>query len=432
MSNHTPPSPSAPFAPKPAATEPEARSHWLRWTLIIAVLVAVAYAVVVRPLIRQTAGAGRSAAFGAGGPLPVTAAAAHTADLEVRIVSLGTVTPVSTATVRSRVDGELQQVFFKEGQAVAAGDALAELDPRPFQVQKLQAEAQLAKDAALLENAQVDLKRFQTLLEQDSVASQQVDTQLSLVHQYQAALKVDQAQVESASLQLTYARITAPISGRIGLRNVDLGNIVHATDAGGIAVITQLQPMTILFSVPQDSVLKVMKRFATGETMKVEAFDRDGRTRLAVGQLATVDNQIDPTTGTVKLRAQFDNTDESLFPNQFVNVQLVVDELKGATVIPTAGVQRGTAGTYVYVVGADKTVSVRLVETGASEKGQIVISKGLKPDEVVVVDGVDKLREGASVELVTRDSGAPAAAPAAAKGHRSGAKPADGATTPSH
>lgn len=399
---------------------------WLIWLVVAAILLAVAYAVVVRPLMGRAAAAGPARGFG-GGPLPVTAAPARTANLEVRIVSLGTVTPVSTATVRSRVDGELQQIFFKEGQTVAMGDALAELDPRPFQVQKLQVEAQLAKDSALLENAQVDLKRFQVLLSQDSVAEQQVQTQAALVRQYEAALKVDQAQIESAALQLAYCHITAPIAGRIGLRNVDLGNIVHASDAGGIAVITQLHPITVLFSIPQDSVLKVMKRFASGETMTVEAFDRDGRTKLATGRLVTVDNQIDPTTGTVRLRAEFDNTEETLFPNQFVNVQLVVDELKDATVIPTAGVQRGTAGIYVYVVGADNTVSVRMVETGPSEKGQIVIEKGLKPGEVVVVDGVDKLREGAAVELVSRDTGAPVASPDAAKKRRSGPRPA-----PSH
>jgi multidrug efflux system membrane fusion protein len=428
MSSH--PSPSLP----PTQPAPAAGIPWFRWIVAAVLVLAVVYAVFLRPAARNAAAAGGRG--GLTGPMPVTAEPAHTADLEVRLISLGTVTPVSTATVRSRVDGELQKLLFTEGQTVAAGDPLAELDPRPFEVQKLQAEAQLAKDNALLENARVDLKRFQGLLAQDSVAEQQVATQDALVHQYEAALKVDQAQVESAALQLTYAHVTAPIPGRIGLRNVDLGNIVHASDAGGIAVITQLHPITVLFSIPQDSVLKVMKRYTSGVPMQVEAFDRDGRTRLATGKLATVDNQIDPTTGTVKLRAEFDNTDEALFPNQFVNVQLVVDELKGVTVIPTAGVQRGTVGTYVYVVGADNTASVRVVETGASEKGQVVITKGLKPGEVVVVDGVDKLKEGAAVELVSRNTGAPAAAPAAVKGaHRTGKKPADGAdaaTTPSH
>ncbi|SDS65522.1 membrane fusion protein, multidrug efflux system [Opitutus sp. GAS368] len=420
-----PVSPLVPPADAGLAGGSAPRRHWLRWTLLTIVGLAVAYALFVRPFTKPAA-AGRGAA---GGPMPVTAEPARTADLDVRLVSLGTVTPVSTATVRSRVDGELQKLFFKEGQTVEAGAPLAELDPRPFEVQKMQAEAQQAKDNALLENARVDLKRFQTLLAQDSVAEQQVETQAALVRQYEAALKVDQAQVASAALQLSYAHITAPIPGRIGLRNVDLGNIVHASDAGGIAVITQLHPITVLFSIPQDSVLKVMKRFGTGETMQVEAFDRDGRTRLAAGKLATVDNQIDPATGTVKLRAEFDNTDETLFPNQFVNVQLVVDELKGVTVIPTAGVQRGTVGTYVYVVGANNTVSVRVVETGPSEKGQIVINKGLQPGDVVVVDGVDKLKDGAAVELVSRDTGVPAAAKG---GPRTGKRPADGSTNPSH
>ncbi|MFI5336007.1 MAG: MdtA/MuxA family multidrug efflux RND transporter periplasmic adaptor subunit, partial [Opitutales bacterium] len=404
----------------PAGPTTSGRRPWLWWLLSGAAVLVVGYTTILRPLTRAS-GPDR-AGYGAGAPLPVTAEPARTADLEVRLVSLGTVTPVSTATVRSRVDGELQKILFQEGQTVAAGAPLAELDPRPFEVQKLQAEAQLAKDNALLENARVDLKRFQTLLAQDSVAEQQVETQDALVRQYEASLKVDQAQVASAALQLTYAHITAPIAGRIGLRNVDLGNIVHATDAGGIAVITQLHPITILFAIPQDSVLKVMKQFATGAEMKVEAFDRDGRTRLATGKLATVDNQIDPTTGTVKLRAEFDNADETLFPNQFVNVQMVVEELKGATVVPTAGVQRGTAGTYVYVVSPEKTVSVRVVETGPSEKGQIVITRGLTPGEVVVVDGVDKLREGSAVELVSRDNGAPAAA----KGHGAGNRQPNG------
>ena len=347
--------------------------------------------------------------------MPVTAETARTTDLNVRIVALGTVTPVYTVTVRSRVDGELQKMYFEEGKTVEAGAPLADLDPRPFEVVKLQAEAQLAKDNALLENARVDLKRFQTLLEQDSVAGQQVDTQAALVRQYEASLKVDQAQVASAALQLAYAHVTAPITGRIGLRSVDQGNIVHASDANGIAVITQMHPITVLFSIPQDDIPKVLKNLATDEAMPVEAFDRDGRTRLATGKLVTLDNQIDPSTGTVRLRAEFANTDEALFPNQFVNIQLVVERLKAVTVAPAAAVQRGTMGTYVYVVGAQKTASVRTVETGPSEQGMIAITKGLAPGELVVVDGVDKLREGSAVELVGRDSGTPAGTPGTSK-----------------
>lgn len=363
--------------------------------------------------------------------MPVTAVPARTSDLEVKTAALGTVTPVNTVTIRSRVDGELQKIFFTEGTNVQAGASLAEIDPRPFEVQKLQSEALLAKDKALLDNSRVDLDRFKALLEQDSVAKQQVDTQAAQVAQNEAAIKQDEAQIASSTLQLTYAHVTAPISGRIGLRFVDQGNIVHSSDANGIAVIIQLQPMTVLFSIPQDDVPQVMKHFATGEPMTVQAFNRDGQTLLATGKLVTVDNQIDPTTGTVKLRAEFPNTDEMLFPNQFVNIQLFVEQLKSVTVVPTAAVQRGLNGLFVYAVAADNTVSVHPVETGPSDKGVIVITKGVKPGDVVVVDGVDKLREGSQVELIASSEGKSPAAAAPAKdaqpvgkhGHK-GAKPA--------
>lgn len=392
------------------------------WLLALAVVAGLVWLL----FFRSPAGAGAAGRRGLmTGPVPVTAEPARKADMSVRLVALGTVTPVHTVTVRSRVDGELQKIYFTEGTEVEAGAPLADLDARPFAVQKLQAEAQLAKDSALLENARVDLKRFKTLLEQDSVAEQQVETQAALVRQYEAALKVDQAQVESAALQLSYAHITAPVAGRIGLRTVDQGNIVHAGDATGIAVITQLRPITVLFAIPQDEIGPVLKNIADGEAMDVLAYDRDGRTKLAEGKLITADNQIDPLTGTVKLRAEFANADEALFPNQFVNVQLVVDQLEGVTVVPTAAVQRGTVGTYVYVVVDGKTVSLRTIETGSTERGQVEVTKGLKPGEVVVVDGVDKLKEGAQVELVTRNTGAPAGA---RKPHgKAGAhKPADG------
>ena len=430
--SQNPPNPAASPVPPSNAFRPPARTFsWGWWLLIIGLMLLFAYFVFVRPFLGRAgpaAGPGGAAWAGRGGPgaVPVTAEAARKADLNVRIVALGTVTPVSTVTVRSRVDGELQKLFIEEGKTVAAGTPLAEIDPRPFEVQKMQAEAQLAKDSALLENARVDLKRFQTLLDQDSVAGQQVDTQAALVHQYEAAIKVDQAQVESASLQLAYAHIVSPIAGRIGLRFVDQGNMVHPSDANGLAVITQLKPITVLFAIPQDSVPMVMKQYKTGEPMIVEAYDRDGRTLLASGKLVTVDNQIDPTTGTVKLRAEFPNTDETLFPNQFVNVQLIAETIQGATLVPTAAVQRGTVGTFVYLVADQKTVSVRPVETGPSEKRSIVITKGLAPGEVVVVDGVDKLREGSTVELISRDPATPAAAPAARKWDKSGKKPADG------
>jgi multidrug efflux system membrane fusion protein len=387
----------------PAAGQPQPSKRWLLWLLVVGAAFVLVYALVVRPMT-QSAGLARArSGFGA---VPVSAEPARKADLSVRIVALGTVTPVYTVTVHSRVDGELQKIFFKEGSNLEAGAPLADLDPRPFEVQKQQAEAQLAKDNALLDEGRLDLVRYQTLLAQDSVAKQQVDSQDALVRQYEAAIKVDQAQVASAALQLAYSQITSPIAGRIGLRTVDQGNIVHAADASGIAVITQLHPITVLFAIPQDAVPKVMTRFKTGEPMTVEAYDRGGKTLLATGRLVTIDNQIDPSTGTVKLRAEFPNTDETLFPNQFVNVQLIADQIQGATVVPTAAIQRSTTATYVYLVADQKTASVRPVETGPSEHGMIVVSKGLVPGDVVVVDGVDKLREGSTVELVSRNAGA--------------------------
>ena len=396
-----------PSAPAPAA---RGRRFPLKWLLVAAAVLVVGYAVLVQPLSRS-AGSNRA---GAGfGPVPVTAEPARQADLDVRIVALGTVTPVSTVTVRSRVDGQLQKILFEEGHQVEAGAPLVEVDPRPFEVQKQQVEAQLSKDDTLLANARLDLERFNTLLAQDSIAGQQVDTQKALVRQYEAAVKLDQAQVDTAALQLAYAHITAPISGRVGLRLVDLGNMIHASDPGGIVVITQLQPITVVFAIPQDALPKVLSRFKSDEPMTVEAFDRDGRTLLATGRLVTIDNQIDPSTGTVKLRAEFPNTDETLFPNQFVNVQLIAEQIHGATVVPAAAVQRGTAGTLVYLVTdheGQKTASVRRVETGPTERGLVAISQGLVPGDVVVVDGVDKLREGSAIELVSRTAGATGAA----------------------
>jgi multidrug efflux system membrane fusion protein len=376
------------------------------WLLIVAAVLVIGYALVVRPLTRAGSGRVRAGA----GAVPVTAEPARKADLNVRIVALGTVTPLKTVTVRSLVDGQLQKVLFTEGQSVEAGAPLAEIDPRPFEAQKEQAEAMLARDRALLDNAHLDFERFNTLLAQDSVAKQQVDTQAALVRQYEATVKLDQAQINTTALQLTYAHIIAPITGRVGLRLVDIGNLIHPSDANGIAVITQLRPISVLFAIPQDALPQVLKRFKSNEPMAVEAYDRDGRALLATGRLVTIDNQIDPSTGTVKLRAEFPNTDEMLFPNQFVNVQLIADQIQGATVVPTAAIQRSATATYVYLVADQKTASVRLVETGPSEHGLIVVSKGLVPGDVVVVDGVDKLRDGSTVELVSRTAGATGAA----------------------
>jgi multidrug efflux system membrane fusion protein len=359
------------------------------------------------------AGAGKGGKSGRGGRggaanVPVVAAKATTADVGVLLDGLGSVMPVATVTVRSRVDGQLMKLLFKEGQIVRAGELLAEIDPRPAQVQLATAEGQLAKDQSLLKNAQVDLERYRVLFKQDSIAKQQLDTQDALVHQYEATIKVDRAAIESARLQLDYTRITAPVGGRLGLRQVDLGNIVRAGDANGLVVITQLQPITVVFSIPEDSLPPVMRKLQAGEKLPVTAFDRAGRVQLATGVLLTADNQIDPATGTVKLKAQFVNADLSLFPNQFVNVRLLVDTKQGATVIPAASVQRGTPGTFVYVVDPDsKVVSVRKITLGPAQGEMISVEQGIKPGTLVVVDGADKLREGGVVELVVRDNTPP-------------------------
>jgi multidrug efflux system membrane fusion protein len=347
-----------------------------------------------------------------GGSVPVVAVAATTADVGVLLDGLGSVTPVATVTVRSRVDGQLMKLLFKEGQVVREGDLLAEIDPRVAQVQLATAEGQFARDQALLKNAAIDLERYRVLFTQDSIAKQQLDTQDALLRQYEATVKMDQAAIDNAKLQLVYSRITAPVGGRLGLRQVDLGNIVRAGDANGLVVITQLQPITVIFSIPEDSLPPVMKKLQAGEKLQVTAFDRAGKAQLATGVLLTADNQIDPATGTLKLKAQFANEDLSLFPNQFVNVRMLVDTKQGATVIPAAGVQRGTPGTFVYAVDpATKVVSVRKVKLGPAQGETVSVEEGLKPGTLVVVDGADKLREGAVVEMVVRDTSPPKEGP---------------------
>jgi multidrug efflux system membrane fusion protein len=338
---------------------------------------------------------------GPGGPIPVVAAPAAQGDVDVIVNGLGTVTPLRTVTVKSRVDGELMRVLFAEGQLVKEGELLAEIDPRPFQVQLSQAQGQLARDRALLENARLDLERYRTLFKQDSIAKQQVDTQASLVRQYEGAVAVDASQIESAKLQLAYSRISAPISGRIGLRLVDPGNIVRAGDTNGLVVITQLQPVAVLFTVPQDLLPAVLKRIQSGDEITVDAWDRDQKAKLAEGALASADNQVDPQTGTVKLKAQFANDDGGLFPNQFVNVRMKLDTLRDAIVVPSAAVQRGAQGMFVYVVQPDRTVALRNVKLGPLDGQRLAIAEGLAPGELVVTDGVDRLRPGAQVEIAS-------------------------------
>jgi membrane fusion protein, multidrug efflux system len=376
------------------------------WLVALAVLAAVGYYAYQRYAATPAAPAppvsGRPGGGGPAGPIPVVAAPARNADIDAYLTGLGTAAPLRTVAVKSRVTGQLLRVAFEEGQLVKEGQLLAEIDARAFQVQLAQAEGQMLRDQALLENARLDLERYRALFEQDSIAKQQVDTQAALVRQYEGAVKMDQSAIDNARLQLAYARITAPISGRAGLRQVDPGNMVTGNEANGLVVITQLQPITVVFSIPQDNVSAVMKRVQSGDKLPVEAWDRELKTKLASGALASVDNVVDPATGTVKLRAQFANEDSALFPNQFVNVRMKLDTLRDAIVIPSSAVQRGAQGFFVYVVKPDQTVMVRAVQPGTVDGQRIAITAGLAPGEVVVIDGMDRLREGARVEVTQR------------------------------
>jgi len=330
--------------------------------------------------------------------VPVSVAAAEQRDMPVYLTGLGSVTAFNTVNIRSRVDGELVQVAFKEGEMVKKGDLLAVIDPRPFQVALSQAEAQLFKDQASLRDAQLNYERFKGLLEDSGAMSQQqVDTQKATVDQLEGAVRADQAAIDSAKLQLTYSHITAPVSGRIGLRLVDVGNIVHATDTNPMLVITQLQPIAVIFTLPEDNIQSVAQRMRQGD-LTVEAWSRDDQTKLATGTLLTIDNQIDQTTGTARLKAVFPNPDNALWPNQFVNARLLLEVKKNATVIPAAAIQRGPQGTFVYLVKPDKGVEVRPVKVDITQNNHSAIASGLSPGDIVVTDGQDKLNEKSKVE----------------------------------
>lgn len=409
--NEAPPT-GAPQAPLPdtnsAPPKPRVRG-WLWFLFVIALVGGGIYyyelhkeRVALEEAQKKAAEAKGKGKGKGGGATPVVAIPARKGRINVHLEGLGTVTPLRTVTVKSRVDGQLARVHFREGEMVERGQLLAEIDPRPFQVQLSQAEGQLARDRALLANARLDVERYRTLLAQDSIAKQQVDAQEALVRQYEGVVQADQAQVDNARLQLSYARVTAPISGRVGFRQVDPGNIVRSGDATGLVVITQLAPVGVMFTVPQDNLPRLMQRMQEEERLLVEAWDRDQKSLLARGRLVAVDNLVDVATGTVKLKATFRNEENELFPNQFVNVRLRLDTLDDQTVIQQGAVQRGGQGLFVYVVRDDMTVTARPVVLGPVDGTRVAVVKGVAPGERVVVDGIDRLREGVRVVLSKR------------------------------
>lgn len=342
-----------------------------------------------------------------GAAVPIAAAPARQGDMPMYLDGLGSVTAYYNVTVHTRVDGQLMSVPVREGQFVHTGDLLAEIDPRPYQAALDQAQGQLAKDQASLTDAKLDLERYKGLLTQNAIPEQQIDTQVATVGQLEGAVKSDQAAVEAAKVNLVYCHITSPINGRIGLRIVDPGNIVHAADANGLIVVAQLQPITVVFTLPEDNIPRVMQKFHAGTALPVEAWNRDKTQKLATGHLLTVDNQIDPTTGTLKLKAVFDNNENTLFPNQFVNARLLLETKHNEVIIPSVAIQRGSQGTFVYVVKADNTADMRPVTVGVVEGNDASIDSGVQAGENVVIDGADKLQPGSPVTVTQPTSSSP-------------------------
>jgi multidrug efflux system membrane fusion protein len=429
-----------------AAPPAKAKSRWWLWIVILAVVaIGIWYyrghstSEAGATAAPGAAGKGKGGAGGAGMTVPVVVATAQKGDLPVYLIGIGSATAFNTVTVRSRVDGQIVKVNFTEGQFVHAGDALIEIDPRPYQVMLEQAEGQLAKDQAQLHDVQVDFERYTLLFNEGVIPKQQVDTQQAQVGQFQGAIKADQATIDNAKLQLVYARITAPISGRVGLRLVDQGNIVHASDTAGLLVITQLQPISVIFTLPQDQLQQVLIKLRGGGQLPVEAYDRDDITKITDGKLATIDNQIDPTTGTYKLKSIFSNENNVLFPNQFVNVHMLVDTKRNLVIVPAAAIQRGPQGTYVYAVSAGDIVNIRTVTIAQTAGNNIGISSGINPGDVIVIDGQDKLQDGSKVVTSTSPTGGagrgasaqPAAQAGAPSGTQAGKKPNNPASTQS-
>ncbi|MDR3421699.1 MAG: efflux RND transporter periplasmic adaptor subunit [Xanthobacteraceae bacterium] len=388
-------------------------------TRIVVGLIVLVAAILVGYLIFRSISAPSGARNPQSAAQSVGAATIGTGDIRVIVNALGTVTPIATITVQTQIDGQLLEVPFTEGQMVKKGDTLAQIDPRPYQLLQAQYEGQLAHDQGLLAQAQVDLARYQKLAEQNSIARQQYEDQVYVVQQYQGTVKLDQAQVDQQKLNVIYCHIVSPVTGRIGLRLVDPGNYVQSSNNTGIAVVTQSQPITVIFPIPEDDLPDIVPSLNAGGTFQVTAYDRANVKLLAVGRVIALDSQIDTTTGTVKVRAQFDNADYALFPNQFVNAQLLVKMLTNVTTVPTAAIQRGAPGAYVYVINANNTVSVRPITLGPTDGPMAAVTSGLAPGERVVVDGLDRLRDGARVMIPGGATAAPNAAGAPAPGTQS-------------
>ncbi len=386
-------------APEKELPPPPRRRHRWVWLLILGALGYGGYRYYQYYQQKQKAAAAAAAMRTAPRAVPIAAVPAQSGDMPILLRGLGSVAAFNTVAVKSRVDGQLVAIHFQEGQFVKQGDLLAEIDPRPFQVQLEQAEGQLARDQAQLNDAKANLARYQALWEAKVIPKQQLDTQAALVGQYQGTIEADRAAIDNAKLQLSYSKITAPIGGRVGLRLVDVGNIVHASDTNGLVSIAQLQPIAVLFTIPADNLPQVLAKLNAGAKLRVDAYDRADQNKIASGTLLTVDNQIDPATGTSRLKAVFDNKDGSLFPNQFVNCRLLLDVRHGVIVVPAAAIQRGPQGTYVYVVTPEKKAALRVVTVGASESNNVAIERGLAAGEMVVVDGQDKLQEGSRVQI---------------------------------
>ena len=391
---------------------------WLFGLLVLLIVVGLCWwlwpSAANKAATDQPAGhAGRSGMMrpGFGGstqPVPVRVSEVKQGDFPIYYKALGTVTALNTINVRSRVAGELVKVYFKEGQMVKAGDLLAEIDPRSYQNALLQAEGTLLQNQAQLKNAQVDVQRYRGLYAEDSIAKQTLDTAEALVSQYQGTVKTNQAAVNDAKLNLEFTKIRAPISGRVGLRQLDVGNLVAANDATALVVITQTEPIVVSFTLPETNLALVLERYRSGAKMPVQAWNRGDTKELAVGVLSSIDNQIDITTGTLKFKALFENRDQALFPNQFVNVRLLADTLKNVVLAPTAAIQYGTNGSFVYAMDGDNKVKIRSIKVGATDGDVTVIEDGLKPGDRVVLEGTDRLRDGGAVEVVNDTAEVPA------------------------